>query len=120
MAEFGLIECNRVGCGKTFTRVRQAQRYCSKECRVADAVDRFRSKEEAITTSPPIPSTREAITGAVAPLQSSQKALPEPLPYFNPHAPTPGALQGDDYPLDYYADGYPVLPDCLRRALAND
>ena len=24
-------------------------------------------------------------------------------------------LQGDDYKLDYDADGYPELPDCLRR-----
>ena len=24
-------------------------------------------------------------------------------------------LQGDDYQLDYYDDGYPVLPECLRR-----
>jgi hypothetical protein len=35
--------------------------------------------------------------------------------YFNPHGPTPGALQGDDYPLSYDADGYPELPACLDR-----
>jgi hypothetical protein len=36
----------------------------------------------------------------------------------NPHGPTPRALQGDDYPLEYYEDGYPKLPACLdRRAL---
>jgi hypothetical protein len=29
--------------------------------------------------------------------------------------PTPGALQGDDYPLEYYPDGYPKLPACLDR-----
>jgi hypothetical protein len=29
--------------------------------------------------------------------------------------PTPGALQGDDYQLDYYDDGYPKLPACLDR-----
>ena len=28
---------------------------------------------------------------------------------------TPGALQGDDYPLEYYEDGYPKLPACLDR-----
>ena len=27
------------------------------------------------------------------------------------------ALEGDDYPLNYYADGYPMLPDCLTRAV---
>lgn len=24
-------------------------------------------------------------------------------------------LKGDDYPLEFHADGYPKLPDCLRR-----
>ena len=24
-------------------------------------------------------------------------------------------LQGDDYPLEYYPDGYPKLPVCLDR-----
>jgi hypothetical protein len=24
-------------------------------------------------------------------------------------------LSGDDYPLEFYADGYPKLPECLRR-----
>ena len=28
---------------------------------------------------------------------------------------TPGALRGDDYPLEYYEDGYPKLPACLDR-----
>ena len=29
--------------------------------------------------------------------------------------PAPGALEGDDYPLEYYEDGYPKLPACLDR-----
>lgn len=33
--------------------------------------------------------------------------------------PTPGALQGDDYQLEYYEDGYPKLPPCLDRAEAK-
>ena len=33
----------------------------------------------------------------------------------HPNGPTPGALQGDDYQLEYYADGYPKLPACLDR-----
>jgi hypothetical protein len=37
------------------------------------------------------------------------------LPSINPHGPTPGALQGDDYTLEYYGDGCVKLPDCLRR-----
>ena len=27
------------------------------------------------------------------------------------------AIQCADYPLKYYADGYPKLPECLRRTL---
>jgi hypothetical protein len=30
---------------------------------------------------------------------------------------TPGALQGDDYQLEYYEDGYPKLPACLDRRI---
>ena len=30
--------------------------------------------------------------------------------------PRPPALQGDDYPLEYYEDGFPKIPDCLKRA----
>jgi hypothetical protein len=30
------------------------------------------------------------------------------------------ALQGADYPLDYYADGYPRLPECLRRTAEQE
>ena len=37
-------------------------------------------------------------------------------PTSNEHrGPTPGALQGDDYPFEYYEDGYPKLPACLDR-----
>jgi hypothetical protein len=31
------------------------------------------------------------------------------------YGPTPGALQGDDYPLTYNEQGYPELPACLDR-----
>jgi hypothetical protein len=34
------------------------------------------------------------------------------------HGPTPGALQGDAYQLDYYDDCYPKLPDFLNRRAA--
>jgi hypothetical protein len=38
-----------------------------------------------------------------------------PTTYDIPAGPTPGALQGDDYPLIYDANGYPELPACLDR-----
>ena len=53
------------------------------------------------------------------PLTAPEKLLhtaPAPLtraPYVNPHGPTSGALQGDDYQLEYHDDGYPKLPLCL-------
>ena len=40
----------------------------------------------------------------------------DPLLGSNPDGSTPGALQGDDYPLTYDANGYPELPACLARA----
>jgi hypothetical protein len=54
------------------------------------------------------------------PAQAHATRLTEaPVPYFNPHGPTPGDLQGDDYQLEYHDDGYPRLPACLdQRALA--
>ena len=30
--------------------------------------------------------------------------------------PTLGALQGDDYPIEMDADGYPIMPACLQRS----
>lgn len=38
-----------------------------------------------------------------------------PESYCNTHGPTPGALQGDDYPIEMDANGYPELPACLDR-----
>jgi hypothetical protein len=38
----------------------------------------------------------------------------------NPDGSTPGALQGDDYPLEYYEDGFPKLPACLDRRAKPD
>jgi hypothetical protein len=68
---------------------------------------------EAITRTGPGPSVPEKR------LQAPERvptATDKPLAaHFNPHGPTPGALQGDDYQLDYYPDGYPKLPECLDR-----
>ena len=96
--------CRR--CGEAFRPKRLAQVYCSPRCRVADAVSRHRSDYKNTA----IPKKR---------LQAPERAptaSDQPLaPHFNPHGPTPGALQGDDYQLDYYPDGYPKLPACLDR-----
>ena len=47
--------------------------------------------------------------------ESPARPTEAPTPYFNPRGPTRGALQGDDYPLTYDADGFPELPACLDR-----
>ena len=33
----------------------------------------------------------------------------------DPRETPPGTLEGDDYQLEYYEDGYPKLPACLDR-----
>ena len=60
-----------------------------------------------VTASPGIPAAEK-------PLQGSSAALPPLADHANSNGPT-RALQGDDYALEYYADGYPVLPACLDR-----
>jgi len=45
--------------------------------------------------------------------------LDEPMPEATVDEPQPVSakpgLQGDNYPLNYYPDGYPKLPACLDR-----
>jgi hypothetical protein len=72
---------------------------------VKDRVARHRSRyiDAPLTVVPEKP---------LQPAQAPATRLTD-TPYFNPHGPTPRALQGDDYQLEYYDDGYPKLPSCL-------
>ena len=104
------------GCGKSISRVRLAQRYCSKRCRDNAAQERRRhpikrsaDKEASLTVIPVSASPRPE--AALTRSQSTSSAHGT-----NPNGSTPGALQGDDHALEYYDDGYPKLPDCLRRS----
>ena len=99
-------------CGSTMSRGRRTKRYCSPRCRKA-ASRGTDSVTVSVTEGPPLSQPLVSVTSASAP------ALQVPAP---PQAPSCGwgkagdpPLLGDDYPLEYYADGYPVLPDCLRR-----
>ena len=110
--------CKR--CGEAFMPKRLAQVYCSRRCRVADAVARHRSDYMEANPSR-IPEKRlQAVAPAPGPLSDGSTmvwpARDEHPRDEHPNGPTPGALQGDDYQLEYYADGYPKLPDCLRRS----
>jgi hypothetical protein len=106
MTDLGISICIRPGCGTEFPKKREKQRYCSTRCRVGDAVGRHR---EAITE--PSPSTGEAITGAPAPSYGLQKPSEEVSYGWGP----PGEVLKDDYPLEYYEDGFPKIPDILKR-----
>ena len=95
--------CKR--CQHEFEPVRTAQLYCSRKCRVADAVSRHRSDY-----------TKARLQGlSDAPTHLSDGSTMVWPSRDDQHGPTSGALQGDDYQLKYYADGYPKLPPCLDR-----
>ena len=106
------MNCTR--CSTEFTPVRMAQVYCSALCRDAAKKHRKRSGDK---TSTPI-----SVAGSGdMPLSDGPAALGDgstviwPTTYDIPAGRTPGALQGDDYPLIYDANGYPELPACLDR-----
>jgi hypothetical protein len=46
--------------------------------------------------------------------------MPTPIMDADPVGPTPGAHQGDDYPLTYDADGHVEIPACLDSPQAQD
>jgi hypothetical protein len=112
LTHFGIIECQRIGCGTTFAKKREGQRYCSTLCRNAATKARARGPKSGDITAP-APSCQRSGDTAPAPAPRAPDAPLQPSYDFG-KAGDP-ALQGDDYPLDYYPDGYPVLPTCLRR-----
>ena len=105
------MNCKR--CSAEFTPVRVAQVYCSSRCRDAAKKHRKRSGDR---TSPLISVARSGDT----PLSDAPTGLSAGSTVVWPTTydfggPTPGALQGDDYPLEYHDDGYPKIPACLDR-----
>jgi hypothetical protein len=104
-------------CGAPMLRLRQAQRYCSIRCRMADAYRRRRSVDKTLDASP----DGRSVDAAVDPLGAGLRPYVWPTPprgleepKLNPDGSTPGAVYGN-YPLDYYPCALPVLPECLRR-----
>jgi hypothetical protein len=60
----------------------------------------------------------QALTPPRGATRAPAQAKPEAVESYGSGKPGDPALQGDDYPLEYYEDGYPKLPACLdRRAL---
>ena len=67
---------------------------------------------------PPLSAVEVAVLGgfvATVKQRSYQPASASHAYADNPAGPTPGALNGDGYSLEYDANGYPELPACLDR-----
>jgi hypothetical protein len=60
------------------------------------------------------PQRASSLSAGLTPYVYPERAL-DPRIGSNPDGSTPGALQGDDYPLTYDADGNVELPACLDR-----
>ena len=106
-------EIRTCDCGARFAPTREKQRHCSALCR---DVAKKQLKRSGDKTPNPIPVARSGDT----PLSDSPTGLGDGPTMIWPEPdslvwPTPGALQGDDYQLEYYEDGYPKLPACLDR-----
>ena len=104
-------------CGSTMSRGRSTKRYCSPRCRKA-ASRAVVSVTVSVTEERPLPPPLLSVTSASAPPLHAPDAPVAPSYGFGKIGDPP--LQGDDYPLEFYDDGYPKLPDCLRRKSATD
>jgi hypothetical protein len=105
--------CALEECAEGFQPKREDQRFCCERHATKARVARHRKgKTQRSRYTPPthIPLPEKPLQAVLTPLS---RPTENPAPYFNPHGPTPGALQGDDYPLNYDANGYPELPACL-------
>jgi hypothetical protein len=93
--------------------VRVAQKYCSKRCANAATKHRKRSgdRESALTI---VPRSGDTPATSHPDAFSAGSTVVWPTTY-DLRGPTSGALQGDDYPLEFYEDGFPKLPACLDR-----
>ena len=115
------------GCGDQFTPARAWQRFCSPACQERAKKRRLRA-ENAGTNADPVRKPAECRDTA----PSKPPAAPRPIVADNSPPVRYGAdwsdllltaspldgkmvLSGDDYPIETDADGWPVMPECLRR-----
>jgi hypothetical protein len=121
-------------CRAEYRPKRQGQEYCSPRCRRDASYGRERFKagtkgkrrrrieaSDKLAATPLAGSFRNGAFSSREPIAckptigvSDGPTMVWPETDLH-HGPTPGALQGDDYPLEYYEDGYPKLPACLDR-----
>src|SRR5262245_53408568 len=101
-------------CGSRFGPKREMQRHCSTKCRVKRAMETYRRSDNGSPTLTQIPRSDNTGVSDAPTALSDGPTMVWPVRSDDPW-PTPGALQGDDYPLEYSEDGYPKLPACLDR-----
>ena len=106
-------ETRTCGCGVRFNPKREHQRHCSASCRDL-AKKRLKRSGDKTFTPTQLPRSGDTAPSAAPTGLSDGPTMVWPVQDF-PHGPTPGALQGNDYPLEYYEDGYPKPPACLDR-----
>lgn len=102
-------------CGGELPLGTKRRTYCSDACK--QAAYRNRKPQPYPThTQPRVTAQRAPVSlyEGLKPYIYPERVL-DPRIGSNPDGSTPGALQGDDYPLTYDADGYVELPDCLDR-----
>ena len=101
-------EIRTCACGMVFIPKREKQRHCPTKCGTRARVTQHRSRYSGPDEKPlqgPQPQSEGFAEGPT---------MVWPERDFR-QGPTPGALQGDDYPLTYDENGYPELPACLDR-----
>lgn len=111
-------EVRTCACGKRFKPRREAQRYCTARCRNTAVVRRKRSGDRTEDATGLARSGDTPVSKAPTGLADRPTMIwseKDSRHGTNPDGSTPGALQGDDYQLKFYEEGYPRLPTCLDR-----
>jgi hypothetical protein len=108
-------------CDSVFQPKRKCQRYCSPECQNNHGMKRYRHRtsiRKCHNATSPVPRYPNAITKGSSAILDGPKGQETEISYGWGRAGDP-PLQGDDFALEYYPDGYPKLPECLRRVKVN-
>jgi hypothetical protein len=106
-------------CGEELPCATKRRRYCSDACRQAAYRNRkpqpylFHPNRRVTAKLPSLQAPIHLYDG-LRPYVYPERVL-DPRIGSKPDGSTPGALQGDDYALEYYDDGYPKLSACLDR-----
>ena len=110
-----LRNCACVQCGDRFAPAREAQVYCQKKCANAATQMRKRQRSGDLKLDPISVPRSGDLSVSDAPTALSDGSTVVWPTRDEQHGPTPGALRGDDYPLEYDSNGFVELPACLDR-----